>query len=71
LRDRLFPEMENMDCYFRHYRPNCWEYPDRWNVFALPRRGSGHNCGTASRRDKTRQTRLMVGEMVLLGTPRQ
>ena len=66
MRDRLFPEVENMDCYFRHYRPILGT-SRLWNGFTLPRHGSVHLCGTASRCDKTRQTRFLVGEMVLLG----
>jgi hypothetical protein len=42
--------------------------PTTWNAVTLLRPGSGHVCSTGSRRDKTRQTRLLVGEMVLLGT---
>ena len=41
--------------------------PTTGTHFTLPRHGSGHLCGTASRRDKTRQARLLGGEMVLLG----
>src|SRR4029453_4028678 len=60
--------MEDMDCYFRHYRPHSQQHPDRRNVLASHHYRAVHLRGTASRRDKARQTRLLVGEMVLLGT---
>ena len=42
--------------------------PTGWNVFTSHHHRAVHLRGTASRRDKARQTRLVVGEMVLLGT---
>ena len=45
----------------------CEQHPDRWNVFTSHHHRAVHLRGTASHRDKARQARLLVGEVVLLG----